>query len=113
MLWAPARICSKCSLPIAMAVIKLMAEHKEYRPPTQLQIGTMVSIPNSLAFERLAVTAIKCCVNRRGSSIHCFAFFALNKVSSVVNDLEEIMNKVVSGFKAAVTRLKPFGSASE
>ena len=58
-----------------------MAEQKEYRPPTQSQIGSIVSMPNQRACSRLAVTAIKCLENLFSSPIQALAFLALNKVS--------------------------------
>src|SRR3990167_2049233 len=98
---------------MAIISIKLIAEKKEYRPPTQSQIGKICSIPNFLGFSVLAVTAIKCCFMELFKPIQAMAFFKFNNVSCVVNDFEATINSVVAEFSSLTTSSKLSGSLSD
>src|SRR3989304_7319679 len=98
---APARKARKLSMPIEAATGKPMADHTEYLPPTQSHIWNIRSggIPSFIASAGFAVTATKCSETSRQplSRSHCCARRALAIVSCVAKDLEDTMNKVVSG----------------
>src|SRR3989338_3399480 len=106
----------KLSKPILKAIGKPIADHNEYLPPTKSQKAKTFSLlmPNASAFCGLAETAIKClavallffaCWSNQSRAAK-----ALAKVSSVVNDLEETINKVVSGFNLLKVSCKSVGS---
>merc|ERR1712141_864687 len=93
------------------AIVKPIADHKLYRPPTQSQKPNIFfsSMPNSLTLTALVDKAQKCLATALISppaalKSHSLAVVALVMVSWVVKVFEAITNKVVSGlhfFKAS------------
>src|SRR5690606_4579869 len=87
------------------AMDRPIADHKEYRPPTQSQNSNMflVSIPKAATPFSLVLSAAKCLATSLASAPafknQSFADVAFAMVSCVVNVLEAITNNVVCGFK--------------
>src|SRR5690606_23021256 len=94
---------SKLSNPMAQAIGSPMADHREYLPPTQSQNTNILSgsIPNSATASEFVDKATKCLATVEPSwacsKNQLLAEWALVIVSWVVNVLEAIKNKVVSG----------------
>ena len=110
----------KLSGPMASMVERPIAEHMEYRPPTQSQKANMlaVSMPNSDTFCALVETATKCfataCLSPPNPlSSQSRALSALVMVSSVVKVLEETMNSVSAGSRSRVASTKSIPSTLE
>src|SRR5690606_12895145 len=86
------------------AIERPIADHNEYRPPTQSQNSNifLVSIPKAETPFSLVLNATKCFATSASTAPDCknqsFADCALAIVSCVVKVLEAIRNKVVSGF---------------
>ena len=82
-----------------MASGRPMADHSEYRPPTQSQKPKVVWMPQALAASTLVVSAAKW----RATSVpppasnQALADCALAMVSAVVKVLDAMRNRVVSG----------------
>ena len=100
---APWSNCSKFCGPTAKQILKPTLLHNENRPPTQSFIGNTFwgSIPKAAIFSKFVETAIKCCAIADSAADcrnHLRMLVALVRVSCVVNVLETIKNKVVSGF---------------
>ena len=90
------------SKPIAQAIGKPIADHKEYLPPTKFQNSNIlsVSMPNSDTFSLFVDNATKWFLTAsfpKASTIHFLAVFAFVIVSSVVNVFEATIKRVVSG----------------
>mmetsp|Transcript_8986 Transcript_8986/g.14415 ORF Transcript_8986/g.14415 Transcript_8986/m.14415 type:complete len:228 (-) Transcript_8986:409-1092(-) len=101
---APACISIQLSNPIDKAIGVPMALQREYRPPTQSQKPNMllVSIPNLDTASALVERAAKCLAMDASSPLkafntHALAVPALVMVSWVVNVLEAMRKRVVSG----------------
>src|SRR5258706_508557 len=101
--WAPSRSCSKFLKPIVQAIDRPMEDHNEYRPPTQSQKANIFSeaMPKDVTAFVLVDRATKCLATSPFSpdfsKNHCLALSALVMVSWVVNVLEAMINRVVSG----------------
>ena len=110
--WNPASISAKRSGPIATMVDSPMAESMEYRPPTQSQNPNMfaVSMPNSATRSALVDTATKCLAIASSlpssPTTQSRAEWALVRVSSVPNVLDEMMNSVSSAARSRVASTK-------
>mmetsp|Transcript_56760 Transcript_56760/g.138099 ORF Transcript_56760/g.138099 Transcript_56760/m.138099 type:complete len:254 (+) Transcript_56760:3374-4135(+) len=101
---APACISIQLSNPIDNAIGVPIADHNEYRPPTQSQNPNMlfVSIPKSDTAGPFVDNAAKCFAiddlsPANASKTHFLAVPALVMVSCVVNVLDAIKKSVVSG----------------
>src|SRR6266699_5528972 len=97
-----------------------MAEHIEYRPPTQSQNSNMlvVSIPNFRTSEVLVETATKCFATDLSSppspaSDQARAVWAFVIVSSVVKVFEEMMNNVSAASRPCTASAKSVPSTLE
>ena len=105
--FAPSSKASKLSYPTPNAIDNPTALHNEKRPPTQSHMVKTFScaIPNDSIIGKFVDTAAKCLATS-SSLADCKNQFlivvALLKVSCVVNDLETITNKVVSGFRPLI-----------
>ncbi len=113
---APASRSRKLSGPIASINDRPIADHIEYRPPTQSQNANMfaVSMPNSETFSAFVDTATKCLATAassspNASSSHARAARAFVSVSRVVNVFDEMMNSVSAASRPrnASTRSAP------
>merc|ERR1719458_2295422 len=84
-------------------MVSPMADHKEYLPPTQSQNPNMllVSMPNSATLAALVDKATKCFATAFSSPAfsrnQVLAVVALVMVSCVVNVLEAMTKRVLSG----------------
>ena len=113
---APVSKRSKVDQPSPSAMLKPTADHSEYRPPTQSHSGKHRSsgICHSPACATCVVTAIKWRPNASSlmpaPSSHSRARAALERVSSVVKDFEQITNSVLRGSSAVSVRSKSSGS---
>src|SRR5690606_33041511 len=103
---APASILRKPSMPTVSAIGRPIADHSEYRPPTHSHICNWFSslMPHSVIFATADETPRKWQCNTplllpNVRCNHCRAVSALLSVSMVVNDLEEMMNRVECGFR--------------
>mmetsp|Transcript_47568 Transcript_47568/g.97269 ORF Transcript_47568/g.97269 Transcript_47568/m.97269 type:complete len:283 (-) Transcript_47568:172-1020(-) len=100
---APASSSSNLSMPTLSAIDVPTALHSEYRPPTQSQKPSMLSvaIPNFSTAGALVLMATKCLATAASSfsasTSHCLAVPAFIIVSCVVNVLEHTRKRVVSG----------------
>src|SRR5690606_35947970 len=93
----------KLSNPIVHATDNPIADHNEYRPPTQSQNTNMLSaaIPKSVTAFSFVDTATTCLATSPLPPVfsrnHLRAVSALVIVSCVVNVLDAMINNVVSG----------------
>ena len=103
-------------MPTEIAIGSPIADQTEYLPPTQSQMGKILSLttPKSVAPRTLLVIAMKCLsiaslVSDEAIS-HFFANNAFCAVSKVLKDLEATIKSVVSGLSVSITSSKCVGS---
>ena len=109
-LLAPFKSALKLSNPTAKLIVRPTALHNENLPPTQSHIGKTLSglIPNSVTFCILVETATKCLATSScfaDCKNHLLMVSEFVNVSCVVNVLDTITNKVVSGFNFLIISL--------